>query len=143
MLALPGLRAFSAERDSSAVSCNARGVFVGDVPLLERSGRNGPWSVRPVVRLNEELTSCYRLPVDVTMKASALALIANALNRGDLPMAAIATVQMQFPAPPLPARGDETVQALERRAADLCRKLDFSQQREAGLKILRECGALK
>ena len=39
MLAMPGLRTFSLspDREAGRVSCNADGLFVGDVPLLERS----------------------------------------------------------------------------------------------------------
>lgn len=80
------------------MSCDTDGAFVGDVPLLRRAGGgNWRWSVRPLAELNKELTACYRVPVDVSVKASALALIATALNRGDLAMAVIATVQMQLP----------------------------------------------
>ena len=126
MLAMPGLRAFSlsAGQDSGGVSCNARGVFVGDVPLLERQrfdGRSGPWTVRPLAELNDELTACYRLPVDITAKAGALTLITNALNRGDFAMAAIATVQMQFPDPTPLVKGIESDDEMVRRALELYR----------------------
>ena len=123
MLAMSGLRAFSlsADRSSCSISCNREGVFVGRVPLLTRGGALGEWFVRPIAQLNHELTNCYRLPVDVTGKAGALALIANAFNRGDLAMAAIAAVQMQFPDPPAPASGDEAADAIRGRAAELNR----------------------
>ncbi|MGA3309832.1 MAG: AHH domain-containing protein [Xanthobacteraceae bacterium] len=54
-------------------------------------------------------------------KAGALALIAIALNRGDLAMVAIATVQMQFPDPPPLAKAAESDDEIIRRAAELCR----------------------
>jgi hypothetical protein len=125
MFAMPGLRAFSlsAERTSNAVSCGARGVFVGDVPLLQAAGgagANRQWSVRPISELNEELSAQYGLPIDVVAKANALALIAAAFNRRDLAMAAIATVQMQFPDPPL-TKGRATEEEIGRRALDLHR----------------------
>ena len=121
MLAMLGLRRFalSADRDRGGVSCNPQGVFVGDVPLLE--SRNGRWAVRPVAELNNELSACYRIPVDIAAKLGALTLIANALNRGDMAMAAIAAVQMQFPDPPPLAKGAEAVDEIIRRAAELCR----------------------
>ena len=79
------------------------------------------WAVRPLAELNDELTARYRLPVDVAAKAGALALVANALNRGDLAMAAIATVQMQFPDPPDLAKDVETSDELAHRALALYR----------------------
>jgi hypothetical protein len=125
MFAMPGVRAFSlaAERASGAVSCGAHGVFVGDIALLQAAGRAGvnrQWSVRPISELNDELSAQYGLPIDVTAKAGALALIAGAFNRGDLAMAAIATVQMQFPDPPL-TKGRETENEVARRALELHR----------------------
>jgi len=126
MFAMPGLRAFSlaAERSSDAVSCGADGVFVGDVPLLQAidgASANPQWVVRTVPELNDELSTQYGLPIDVAAKANALALIAAAFNRGDLAMAAIATVQMQFPDPPPLAKGRETDDEIARRALELHR----------------------
>ncbi len=126
MLAMPGLRAFSlaAARGIGGVSCDAQGVFIGDVPLLRDAGAesgNACWTIRPLAKLNEELTVLYQLPVDVTAKAGALALIANAFNRGDLALAAIAVVQMQFPNPPPLAKRVETDEEIKRRAYELYR----------------------
>lgn len=126
MLVLRGMRAFSlsAARDDRGISCDAQGAFVGNVPLLKRAqvgGASSTWTVRPVAELNDELTARYRLPLDVTAKAGALALIAKALNRGDLAMAAIATVQMQFPDPPSLAKGVEAADETMRRALELHR----------------------
>jgi hypothetical protein len=121
MFAMPGLRAFAVSADPSAntVSCNGQGVFVGHAPLLEQI--DGFWRPRPTAELNQDLTNCYRLPVDITAKANALALIAHALNRGDLAMAAIAAVQMQIPNPPLLTKGSEPFDETMRRAAELRR----------------------
>jgi hypothetical protein len=126
MLAMPGLRAFSLSpaRDSGRVSCDAQGVFVGDVPLLNRTPvgvGDVVWSVRPIAELNDELAACYRLPIDIAAKVGALALIASALNRSDLALAAIAAVQMQFPDPPPLAKGDEASDEMMRRALELYR----------------------
>lgn len=74
-----------------------------------------------MAELNDELTARYRLPIDVTAKAGALALIAKALNRDDLALAAIATVQMQFPDPPSLTRGAESADDTMRRALELHR----------------------
>jgi hypothetical protein len=124
MLAMPGMRAFSLSPDrvSTRISCGTHGAFVGNIALLKRmrgdDGRH-TWIARSVAELNAELTSCYRLPVDVSIKSGALALIANALNRGDVAMAAIAAVQMQFPDPP--TTGDVSVEALMQLALELQR----------------------
>src|SRR5580700_9897024 len=86
MFAMPGLRVFSlaAGSDSGGISCDAHGVFVDGVPLLRRECGTGSWTVRLLAEINEELTTRYRLPVDVTAKAGALALIVKAFNRDDL-----------------------------------------------------------
>jgi hypothetical protein len=126
MLAMQGLRAFSLSpnRDSTRISCGAHGAFVGDVALLrrmQRTGETGVWTARSVVELNSELTTRYRLPIDVSSKAGALALIANAFNRSDLATAAIATVQMQFPDLPSLAKGPESTNEMIPRALELHR----------------------
>src|SRR4029077_2216489 len=125
MLVLRGLRAFSlsAARDECGISCDAHGAFAGNVPLLERAqiGSTSRWTARPIAQLNDELTARSGLPIDVTAKASALTFIANAFNRGDLAMAAIATVQMQFPDPPSLAKGVESADETMRRALELHR----------------------
>lgn len=104
MFAMPGMRTFSVSTDRTDrnVSCGPRGIFVGHIPLLELANSNGLnvyWKVRSIDQLNEELTAVFKLSIDVTAKANALAQIASALNRGDVAMAAIATVQLQFPDP--------------------------------------------
>lgn len=121
MFAIPGLRAFSvsADRNVERVSCDAQGVFIGHIPLLKQI--DGSWTPRPTAELNDELTACYRLPVDVAAKANAMALIARALSRGDVAMAAIAAVQMQFPDPPSLAKGWENPDQIARRARELAR----------------------
>jgi hypothetical protein len=103
MFAMPGWRAFSlapSRRSGGGVAFDDQGVFVGGVPLLMRKQTPygvAHWNVRQLDALEAELTAVYRLPIDVARKANALALIAAALNRGDLAMAAIAAVQMEFP----------------------------------------------
>jgi hypothetical protein len=124
MLAMPGLRTFSlaAKPGSEGVSCDAQGVFVGGVPLLQApTAGDSLWRVRPVAELNNELTARYRIPIDIASKAGGLALIAAALNRGDLAMAAIAAVQMQLPDPPSLAKGPENPGDIARRAQELVR----------------------
>ena len=124
MPAMLGLRGFAlAPRGSGGVSCDDEGVFVGSVPLLQCSRRFGNtfWTARRIDDLNADLTVLYGLPVDATAKTNAMALIAAALNHGDLAMAAIAAVQMQFPDPPKIAGAEETNDQLWRSVAELCR----------------------
>jgi len=126
MFAMPGLRSFSlaAEPDVGRVSCGASGLFVGDVPLLQKhsaGGGHATWTVGPIAELNRDLSVRYRLPVDIGAKANALALVVHALNRGDFAMAAIAAVQMQLPDPPPLSKDIESLAELKRRAAELYR----------------------
>jgi hypothetical protein len=126
MLELRGMRAFSLSptRNADGVSFDAQGVFVGGVPLLRSvhvGTEHSTLTVRQIRELNDELTTRYRLPIDASSKLGALALIAEAFRRGDLAMAAIATVQMQFPNPPCLAKGAESADELERRAFELHR----------------------
>jgi hypothetical protein len=123
MFAMPGARAFalSPARGRDGVFADADGVFVGGIPLLRRAGQALPWSVRPIAEINKDLGARYGLPVDFASKAHALSLIASALNRRDVGMAAIAAVQMQIPDPPSLAGGRETHEEVIRRAAALRR----------------------
>jgi len=121
MFAMPGMRIFSlsGEPRHGGVSCNQRGLFVGHVPLLKQEC--GSWAMRSITELNSELSSCYRLPIDIAAKTNALALIANALNRRDFAIAAIAAVHMQIPDPPSLAKGQENSDDIARRARELAR----------------------
>jgi hypothetical protein len=101
MLHMPAMRAFALRPEG--VHCGADGLFVGSVPLLRRE-RNScgqvHWSLRPATELNDELTARYGLPIGVTAKAGGMATVAKALDRGDLALAGIAAVLLQFPDPP-------------------------------------------
>jgi hypothetical protein len=89
------------------VSCGAGGVFVGAIPLLEKvcgrveaSGRPDQWEARPVSDINRDLSACYGVPVEFDRKIDGLRRIAQALSRGDLFHAQIATLHLQIPDPP-------------------------------------------
>jgi hypothetical protein len=101
MLHMSAMRVFALRPEG--VRCGADGLFVGSVPLLRRArdsyGREH-WFVRPTTELDDELTERYGLPVDVTTKAGGMATVAKALDRGDLALAGIAAVLLQFPDPP-------------------------------------------
>lgn len=84
------------------VSCSKDGVFVGSVPLLSNRGTNeaDQWHPRSASDLNRELGKYYGLPVEFDSKMTGLATVAQALNRGDLLHAQIATLHLQIPDPP-------------------------------------------
>jgi hypothetical protein len=91
------------DEPGGSVSCGTDGVFIGEVPLLERpcSGNDfQQWELRPVCDLNRDLSKRYGLPIDINPKAGGLAAIARALNRGDILHAQIVALHLQFPDPP-------------------------------------------
>jgi hypothetical protein len=93
----------SAQHTTGDVSCSNDGVFVGDVPLLERSvpeGRAAQWRPRDLGDLNADLGKRYGLPVEFAPKIAALAAVAKTLNRNELVLAQIATLHLQIPDPP-------------------------------------------
>ena len=120
MLHLPAMRTFGLRPEG--VRCGPDGLFVGSVPLLRR--RRDPygrelWSVRPEEELNNQLTARYGLPIEVAAKAGGLASVARALDRGDLALAGIAAVLLQFPDPPPLEKGAPAVDDWARLAAEL------------------------
>lgn len=101
MLHLPAMRIFGLR--PGGVQCGRDGVFVGSVPLLRRErgfGGREVWSVRPQSEIDGELTARYGLPINSATKAGGLACVARALDSGDLALAGIAAVLLQFPYPP-------------------------------------------
>jgi hypothetical protein len=100
MIAFPRMRIFRLSERGHGVSCDEEGLFIGPVPLLTRNkpgdGRD-IWSVRPDSELNQELATHYNLPINVSLKLGGIMAVARALNRGNLVLAKIAAVQLQFP----------------------------------------------
>lgn len=122
---LPAMRTFALRPEG--VRCGADGLFVGSVALLRRqrtsSGREN-WFVRPADELEDELSARYGLPIEVAAKAGGLACVARALERGELALAGIAAVLLQFPDPPplekgFPAPADWALLAAELAASRL------------------------
>jgi len=95
------------------VSCGTDGVFVGAIPLLKKvcgtgaSGRPDQWEMRPVADINRDLSMCYGVPVELDRKIDGLRRIAQALSRGDLMHAQIATLHLQIPDPPALPRSEQ------------------------------------
>lgn len=118
----------------AGVSCGNNGVYVGAVPLLERvcgpgvRGAPDQWQPRPVSDLNSELSACYGLPVEFDRKIDSLRRIAQALGRGDLVHAQIATVHLEIPDPPPLTKSTQTPGEI----LDLARQLQASCLLKAG-----------
>ena len=109
----------------SGVCCGEDGVFVGSVPLLERSRSQSEadqWQPRPVPDLNRDLSECYDLPIEFTPKIGGLAAVSRALNRGDLLHAQIATMHLQIPDPPPLTKSPQNAEEI----IDLARQLRAS-----------------
>ncbi|MGD0763157.1 MAG: AHH domain-containing protein [Roseiarcus sp.] len=106
MGAVPLMRFF--RLSEGGVQCGEDGLFVGSTPLLLRSSRpsgGDSWVVRPSDELERDLGASYGLPIDVAAKHGGLTGVARALERGDLALAKIAAVLLQFPDPPSLAKG--------------------------------------
>jgi hypothetical protein len=106
-----GRRFALSDQPGYGVSCGATGVFVAAVPLLEPCRNCGgfrKWRPRPLDEINRDLGRSYGVPIDFGAKMQALAAIAGALDRGDLLHAHIATLHLQLPDPPAPAKGAQS-----------------------------------
>ncbi|MBV8662351.1 MAG: hypothetical protein JO107_04550 [Hyphomicrobiales bacterium] len=83
------------------VACDENGFTVGGVALLDRSAsqHRASWRVRPLADLDAELTERYGLAVDISRKVQGIAIVARALDNGDIALAQIAALLLQFPDP--------------------------------------------
>ena len=120
-----GRRFGLSKMSGSGISCGRAGVFVGEVPLLERPrGPNASqqWQPRRMPDLNRDLGKRYDLPVEFTAKIGGLAAIARALDRGDLVHAQIAALHLQIPDPPALTKTAQSMSEI----ADLARQLRSS-----------------
>lgn len=104
------------------VSCGEDGLYVGGIPLLKcerQTGNHEIWTPRPVDDLNCALTAYYDLPIDAASKIGGMTTVAKALNRGDLILANIAAVQLQFPDLPSLEKADWSFEDTAHLAAEL------------------------
>ncbi len=112
-------------RPGDGVFCDADGLSVGEVALLERaldSRGAQPWRPRPAAELNRDLSRCYGLPIEIETKAGGLKSVAAALDRGDLAHAQMVALHLRLPDPPDMAKSAGDVQAF----IDLALRLDAS-----------------
>jgi hypothetical protein len=128
---LPVGRRFSlSDQRGYGVSCDATGVFVGAVALLESCRNCGgfrKWRLRPTDELDRDLSKCYGVPVEFAAKIEGLAAIARALDRGDVLFAQIGTLHLEIPDPPLlgkaaPSASDVVALAKQLYASDLLKR---------------------
>jgi hypothetical protein len=118
-----GRRFALSDLPEEGVCCDPNGMFVGGVPLLERTqGDPMQWQPRPLPALNRDLGSRYGLPIDLNPMLSGLTAVARALTRGDLLHAQIATLHLQLPDPPSPSRSPHSTNEI----IDLARQLKAS-----------------
>jgi hypothetical protein len=85
------------------LSCEENGLFLGEIPLLERirnEGGRDRWQPRSTSTLNKELSQRFGLPIECKGKIGRLDLIARALDSDDLFRAKIAALHLQIPDPP-------------------------------------------
>jgi hypothetical protein len=105
----------------AGVFCDAGGAFVGAIPMLARTRSNGKeeWRPRDCDDLSQEMSAQYGLPLDFSSKRGGLAVIAKALNAGDLIRAQVATVLLGIPDPPSLSKGAPSRQEMIELASDL------------------------
>jgi hypothetical protein len=104
------------------VTCDATGVFVGAVQLLEQSHEPKglkQWRPHFVADINRDLSRRYGLPVDFSPKIEGLAAIARALDRGDVLHAQIATLHLRMPDPPPAAKAAQPTTEIVALAKEL------------------------
>jgi hypothetical protein len=108
-------------RLDGGVFCDESGAFVGAIPMLARTRGNGKdeWRPRDCDDLSKEMSAQYGLPIDMSSKRGGLAVIAKALNEGDVARAQVATVLLGIPDPPSLSKGAPSRQAMIALAGDL------------------------
>ena len=108
-------------RLDGGVFCDESGAFVGAIPMLARTRGNGKdeWRPRDCDDLSREMSAQYGLPIDMSSKRGDLAVIAKALNEGDLARAQVATVLLGIPDPPSLSKGAPSRQEMIKLARDL------------------------
>jgi hypothetical protein len=106
---------------NGGIFCDERGAFVGAVPMLARTRKNGKdeWQPRDGDDLSQEMSAQYGLPIDMSSKRGGLTAIAKALNEGDGARAQIATVLLGIPDPPSLSKGVPSRQEMIKLASDL------------------------
>jgi hypothetical protein len=123
-----GRRFVLSDESGTGIFCGKNGVFAGTVPLLEQTCCGGPgghdqWQPRPMSQINRDLSKCFGLPIEFNQKIGGLQVIAQALSRGDIIHAQMATLHLEIPDPPTLAKTAQTPAEI----TDLARQLKTSR----------------
>lgn len=90
-----------ARRGSNGLCCDARGVALGPVALVEVAEANGRrvYRARPAEEIARTLALAYDpfMPDDLARRLSGLDVAARALEAGDMAKAGVATVLLKLP----------------------------------------------
>lgn len=102
MFSLDPRRGFRLSGDRG-IKCDARGAYVGSVPLLARcrcSANVETWKPRSLEELNKDLSNLYGIPIDFARKIFGVTSISTALNENNIALAQIITLHLRLPEPP-------------------------------------------
>jgi hypothetical protein len=78
--------------------CDPDGLFLGSAALLRRD-RRGTFEARPAGELHEVLRRAYATDTNWESRVRSVTLVADALNKGEVPRAMIVAVLMRLPEP--------------------------------------------
>ena len=96
MIQFPPVRFF--RLSPGGVECDKNGLRVGDVALLGFEAKGG-WTLRDDIELANDLSRIYGFPVDVGSKRGGLAVVAAALQSGNVAKAQVAALLLRLPEP--------------------------------------------
>ena len=96
MIQFPPVRFF--RFSPSGVECDKDGLRLGGVALLAFEAKGG-WTLRDDIELANDLSRIYGFPVDVGAKRGGLAVVATALQSGNVAKAQVAALLLRFPEP--------------------------------------------
>ena len=115
-----------------AVECDDDGPRVGGIALLRRTGsRPGAprWRLPPLAEIERALARAYGCEIGAAGKLGGLSVVADALDKGELARAQIATLLLRLPDPP-PCGANAVDRAnLEKRLADSGLLKDWDRDR--------------
>jgi hypothetical protein len=103
---------------AGAVECDANGPRIGGVALLRAThaeARAPRWRLPPLAEIEDDLSRIYGRPIGATDKLDGLRVVADALAKGELARAQIATLLLRLPDPPPVGREPADRAELEKR----------------------------
>ena len=106
---------------AGAVECDEVGSRVGGIPLLRRTGLEAGaprWRLPPLAEIEDDLSRVYGRSVGAAGKLGGLGVVADALTKGELARAQIATLLLRLPDPPPPNADAARRAELEKRLGE-------------------------